>query len=99
MAYEKANPPAAKIPRLSAIVDKDALRREAAAARTSGGLSPIPSAKTSLNAKTSLADKRDDLNASPLHVEPYPARPVSQYTTTLAMDSPAMRHVENVYDR
>lgn len=39
---------------------------------------------------------QNDLTASPLHVEPYPARPAQ---TGITMDTPAKRHIEGVYDR
>ena len=42
------------------------------------------------------AAPKDDLTASPFHVEPYPPRPVSKYST---LDTPGRKHVEGVYDR
>ena len=66
------------------MVDKDLLRLETEEAR-GRPLSP-------------LADRRDDsLMASPLVVNPYPQRPMPKHAMTL--DSPAKKHVENVYDR
>ena len=75
------NPSPKPAPRLSALVDKDMLRRELAVKSDDGRLSPIPN--------------NDELTASPLHVQPYPPRPVSQ----IVLDSPVQRHVEGVYDR
>ncbi|KAJ3528926.1 hypothetical protein NM688_g7927 [Phlebia brevispora] len=78
------NPEPKPAPRLSALVGKDALKRD-------------PAVKKSMNERLTPITKNDDLTSSPLHVEPYPPRPVSQIA--LSMDSPAKRHVENVYDR
>ncbi|KAH8082009.1 hypothetical protein BXZ70DRAFT_631704 [Cristinia sonorae] len=39
----------------------------------------------------------DDLTSSPLHVDPYPARPQSHMVP--ALDTPAKKQVESVYDR
>lgn len=39
----------------------------------------------------------NDLDASPLHVEPYPPRPASMQTPP--PDSPTQRRIEGVYDR
>ncbi len=41
--------------------------------------------------------QKDELTESPLHVEPYPARPVANASVTI--DTPARRHIEGVYDR
>ena len=42
--------------------------------------------------------QKDDLTASPLHVEPYPQRPVVN-KDGVPLDTPAKRHLEGVYDR
>ncbi|KAI0357501.1 hypothetical protein OH77DRAFT_1588381 [Trametes cingulata] len=71
-------------PRLSAVVDKNLF------------IARSPSQRVTIEESLSTPPReKDDLTASPLHVEPYPARP----RTTIAIDTPAKRHLEGVYDR
>lgn len=75
----------APAPRLSALVDKSLFISDP----SSMYRSPI--------SDTFQDTPKDDLTASPLHVEPYPPR--SQSKASVAMDTPAKKHVEGVYDR
>ncbi|KAI0826825.1 hypothetical protein BC628DRAFT_1410038 [Trametes gibbosa] len=74
------------MPRLSTMVDKSLFIRTA------------PPQRMTIEEAPRLTPPRtqDDLTASPLHVEPYPARPAR---LTVTMDTPAKRHLEGVYDR
>lgn len=70
-------------PKLSTLVDKSLFIHD-------------PSIYKNIAAESFPPEAVDDsLTASPHHVEPYPARPHS----TVAMDTPAKKHVEGVYDR
>lgn len=69
-------------PRLSTIVDKSLFIADSSISRTSLNMFGTP--------------ERNSLTSSPMHVEPYPARPVSKIPT---MDTPAKKHAESVYDR
>ncbi|KAI0769137.1 hypothetical protein BD413DRAFT_560042 [Trametes elegans] len=72
-------------PRLSAMVDKNLF------------IATSPSQKvTIVEPGLTPPRQKDELTASPLHVEPYPARPTR---STVALDTPAKRHLEGVYDR
>jgi len=46
---------------------------------------------------TVFEGSKDDLTASPLHVEPYPPR--TQAIKSEELDTPARKHIEDVYDR
>ncbi|KAI8994232.1 hypothetical protein BD414DRAFT_576788 [Trametes punicea] len=72
-------------PRLSTVVDKNLFIAS----------SPVNKSVAD-DTKLTPPRQKDDLTASPLHVEPYPARPAR---TTIALDTPAKRHLEGVYDR
>ncbi|KAI0330464.1 hypothetical protein GY45DRAFT_1323595 [Cubamyces sp. BRFM 1775] len=72
-------------PRLSSMVDKNLF------------IASSPASRVVLESpKLTPPRQKDDLTASPLHVEPYPARPVA---STITLDTPAKRHLEGVYDR
>ncbi|KAI0629755.1 hypothetical protein C8Q77DRAFT_1064543 [Trametes polyzona] len=73
-------------PRLSTVVDKNLFIATP---------SPGPQRVTIEEPRLTPPRTQDDLTASPLHVEPYPAR----QRTTIALDTPAKRHLEGVYDR
>ncbi|CAL1712476.1 unnamed protein product [Somion occarium] len=74
--------------RLSAIVDKKVFIADRSA--TNLGITDSP--------ERPIKRKHDDLTASPLHVDPYPPRPQST-NLDLALDTPAKKHIEGVYDR
>ncbi|THH31245.1 hypothetical protein EUX98_g2950 [Antrodiella citrinella] len=82
----KPSPPASQ--RLSAVVDKNLFIQPTTPTH-------ITDFEDSVIMKRSL--RYDDLTSSPLHVNPYPARPQSQLIPV--MDTPAKKHVESVYDR
>ncbi|KAI0629768.1 hypothetical protein C8Q77DRAFT_1075749 [Trametes polyzona] len=73
-------------PRLSTVVDKNLFIATP---------SPGPQRVTIEEPRLTPSRTQDDLTASPLHVEPYPAR----QRATIALDTPAKRHLEGVYDR
>ncbi|KAJ2982066.1 hypothetical protein NUW54_g10795 [Trametes sanguinea] len=75
-------------PRLSTVVDKSLFIATSPAHKAAEDLQEPP--------RSTPPRQKDDLTASPLHVEPYPARPAR---TTIALDTPAKRHLEGVYDR
>ncbi|OSD07458.1 hypothetical protein PYCCODRAFT_1358875 [Trametes coccinea BRFM310] len=75
-------------PRLSTVVDKSLFIATSPAHK-------VPE-EPEVSMRSTPPRQKDDLTASPLHVEPYPARPVR---TTVALDTPAKRHLEGVYDR
>lgn len=74
-----------RTPRLSAVVDKSLFIA-------------TPSAYKEQNLATIADVSRDSLTASPLQVEPYPARPLST-GSNVVLDTPAKKHIEGVYDR
>lgn len=74
-------------PRLSILVEKSLYIRDPVARRSSELFSTV---------QVPTETARDELTASPFHVEPYPARPQSRYAT---LDTPKRKHVEGVYDR
>ncbi|TFK91868.1 hypothetical protein K466DRAFT_481834 [Polyporus arcularius HHB13444] len=72
-------------PRLSAMVDKNLF------------IAPANRVHVEETIQESTPQRqKDDLTASPLHVEPYPQRPMKE---GVALDTPAKRHLEGVYDR
>ncbi|KAL1950380.1 hypothetical protein VTO73DRAFT_5504 [Trametes versicolor] len=72
-------------PRLSTMVDKNLF------------IATSPAQRVTIQEPRSTPPRaQNDLTASPLHVEPYPARPAQSGIT---MDTPAKRHIEGVYDR
>jgi serine/threonine-protein kinase GIN4 len=73
----------APVPRLSTLVDPSLFISDASGSKSRASFMERP--------------RVDDLMASPLHVEPYPARPASK--SSLAVDTPAKKHLEGVYDR
>ncbi|KAI0699944.1 hypothetical protein C8T65DRAFT_742293 [Cerioporus squamosus] len=75
-------------PRLSAVVDKNLFIASSPAHRVH--------IEETIQESTPQRPK-DDLTASPLHVEPYPQRPMTK--EGVALDTPAKRHLEGVYDR
>lgn len=81
----KPTPPGSQ--RLSAVVDRSVFIRP--------GTPGANDFESSIVMNRSL--RTDDLTSSPLHVDPYPTRPVSQLG--LVLDTPAKKHVESVYDR
>lgn len=78
----KPQPP----PRLSQLVDKTIFISNSSAYK-SAAFEPIYEPEVM---------SKDDLTASPYHVEPYPSRPMSKVST---LDTPERKHVEGVYDR
>ncbi|CDO76701.1 hypothetical protein BN946_scf184975.g10 [Trametes cinnabarina] len=75
-------------PRLSTVVDKSLFI----------ATSPVHKAteEPEKPPRTTPPRRKDELTESPLHVDPYPARPAR---TMIALDTPAKRHLEGVYDR
>lgn len=72
-------------PRLSTVVDRNLF------------IATSPAQRVTIQEPRSTPPRaQNDLTASPLHVEPYPARPAQSGIT---MDTPAKRHIEGVYDR
>ena len=74
-------------PRLSALVEQSMLSRDPVIRRSSELFTVV---------QAQAEAQKDELTASPFHVEPYPARPQSKYAT---LDTPGRKHVEGVYDR
>ncbi|GJE88475.1 protein kinase domain-containing protein [Phanerochaete sordida] len=74
-------------PRLSMLLEKAQFIRDPVARRSSELFSMI---------EAPVEPVKDDLTASPFHVEPYPARLQPNCPT---LDTPGRKHVEGVYDR
>ncbi len=81
-----ANPQPTPTPRLSTVVDPSLFIAEKSASMDNDSVMLKRPARF------------DDLNSSPLYVEPYPSRPKST-ADMVPMDTPARKNIEGVYDR
>ena len=79
-----ANPQPTPTPRLSTVVDPSLFIADKLSSKDNDSVILKPSC--------------DDLSASPLQVDPYPARPQSM-ADMVPLNTPAKRHIEGVYDR